>query len=178
MYKLKRILKNQNGNSFKRLDVDGLQSDPQWSNYQYKLYPKNLAVLQDSMQGRSMGFPQRVAILGQVISEKGGDTGPHGNDAFGLVGWRGERAEGLGKTIQEQAHKLMNEIYNDAEYREWTHGGKGTGVRTGKEMQQLFRNSPNTIQATNAFMKGYVRPPKESMQKRIELTNLIKRYMK
>ena len=38
-------------------------------------------------------------VKGQVISEKGGDTGPHGNDAFGLVGWRGERAEGLGKTI-------------------------------------------------------------------------------
>lgn len=45
-------------------------------------------------------------------------------------------------------------------------------------MQKLFRSSPNTVQATKALMKGYVRPPADSMQKRIDLTNLLKRYMK
>ena len=172
------INKFQKGNSFKRLDIKGLQSDPEWKNYQYKLYPKNLEVLQDSMRVRNMGFPQRVAVLSQVIPEKGGDTGPHGNGAYGLVGWRGDRAIGLGKTIQEQSHKLMEEIYSNNRFKEWNHGGKGTGVQSGREMQQLFRTTPNTVQATKAFMKGYVRPPADSMQKRINLTTLIKKYMK
>lgn len=170
--------KFQSGNSFKRLDVKGLQSDPQWKNYQYKLHPKNLEVLQDSMQGRSMGFPQRIAMLSQVISENGGYTTPHGNGAYGLVGWRGGREVGLGTSLPKQIHRLMDDTYNDKRSKEWSHGGKGTGVQTGKEMQQLFRTSPSTVQATNAFMKGYVRPPREVMQKRIGLADLIRRYMK
>ena len=171
-------IKFQSGNSFKRLDVKGLQSDPQWKNYQYKLHPKNLAVLQDSMQVRNMGFPQRVAMLSQVISENGGHTTPHGNGAYGLIGWRGGRESGLGTSLPKQIHRLMDDTYNNKRAKEWNHGGKGTGVQTGQEMQQLFRSSPNTVQATKALMKGYVRPPVDSMQKRIDLTNLLKRYMK
>lgn len=170
--------KFQLGNSFKRLDVKGLQSDPEWKIYQYKLHPKNLAVLQDSMQGRNMGFPQRVAMLSQVISENGGYTTPHGNGAYGLIGWRGGREVGLGTNLPKQIHRLMDDTYNNNKSKEWNHGGKGTGVRTGAEMQKLFRDTSNTTQATNAFMKGYVRPPASSMQKRIELANLLKRYMK
>ena len=172
------INKFQKGDSFRRLDVKGLQSDPEWKKYQYKLHPKNLAVLQDSMQIRNMGFPQRVAMLSQVISENGGHTTPHGNGAYGLIGWRGGREVGLGTSLPKQAHRLMDDTYNDNKSKEWTHGGKGTGVQTGQEMQKLFRSSPNTVQATKALMKGYVRPPVDSMQKRIDLTSLLKKYMK
>ena len=161
--------KFQLGNSFKRLDVKGLQSDPEWKNYQYKLHPKNLAVIQDSMLIRNMRLPQRIAMLSQVIPEKGGYTDSHGNGAFGLVGWRGDRARGLSTNISDQVHRLMEDTYNNGNYGEWTHGGKGTGVKTGKEMQQLYRSTPNYIQATKAFMKGYVRPPQSVLQKRINL---------
>ena len=172
------INKFQTGNSFKRLDIKGLQSDPEWKNYQYRLHPKNLKVIQDSMKVRNMGFPQRVAMLSQVISENGGHTTPHGNGAYGLVGWRGGRESGLGSSLSKQIHRLMEDTYNDSKASEWNHGGRGTGVQSGKEMQQLFRTSPNTVQATKAFMKGYVRPPVDSMQKRINLTDLLKKYMR
>lgn len=173
-----RKAKFQQGNSFGRLDIKGLQSDPQWKKYQYKLHPKNLEVLQDSMYVRRMPEPQRVAMLSQVISENGGYTTPHGNGAYGLVGWRGDRAYGLSTNISDQVHRLMEDTYNNGNYREWTHGGKGTGVKTGKEMQQLYRSTPNYIQATNAFMKGYVRPPQSVLQKRVNLASLIRKHMK
>ena len=172
------INKFQKGNSFRRLDIKGLQSDPEWKNYQYKLHSKNLSVLQDSMKNRNMDLPQRVAMLSQVISENGGHTTPHGNGAYGLVGWRGGREKGLGSNLPIQIHKLMDDTYNNRKAKEWNHGGKGTGVQTGKEMQQLFRTSPNTIQATKALMKGYVRPPLDSMNKRLNLASLLKKYMK
>lgn len=172
------INKFQTGSTFKRLDTAKLQQDPQWKNYQYSLNHKNLKVLQDSMQVRGMNYPQRIAMLSQVISENGGNTTPHGNGAYGLVGWRGDRAKNLPSNLPGQIHRLMNDTYNDGRSREWTHGGKGTGVQTGAEMQQLFRRSPNVQQAAKAFMKGYVRPPASSMQKRLELADLIKRYMK
>lgn len=172
------INKFQTGSTFKRLDIVGLQNDPQWQNYQYPLNQRNLEVFQDSMYNRKMGFPQRIASLTQTISENGGNTTPHGNGAFGMFGWRGGRAVNLPKDLPGQIHKFMEEVYNNSKFREWTHGGKGTGVQTGAEMQQLFRTSPNVRQANNALMKGYVRPPASSMQKRHGLAELIKRYMK
>lgn len=168
----------QKGNSFKRLDTKGLQSDPEWKNYRYALNSNNLKVLQDSMQIRDMKFPQRIAMLSQIISENGGNTTPHGNGAYGLVGWRGGREAGLGNSLPKQIHRLMDDTYNSTRSKEWNHGGKGTGVQSGAEMQKLFRDTPNTMQATKAFMKGYVRPPKDQMQRRLQLSNLLKKHMK
>lgn len=170
--------KFQSGNSFKRLNIRDLQLDPKWSQYGYALNKSNLKVLQDSMQMRKMNFPQRIAILSQVISENGGNTTSHGNGAYGLIGWRGGREAGLGTSLSKQIHRLMDDTYNNKKSKEWNHGGKGTGVESGAAMQRLFRETPNTVQATKAFMKGYVRPPKDQMDKRIELANLLKKYMK
>lgn len=163
--------------SVKRLDVKGLQNDPEYKQkYNWYINSKNINLLQDSLIARGAGFPQRVAVLSQVIPESGGDTKPHGNGAYGYVGWRGNRAKGLSNTPNGQAHVLMVDLFEDP--ADWNHGGTGTNVNSGKEMQQLFVTSPNTVQATKAFMKGYVRPPQEERDKRIQFVELLKRYMK
>lgn len=163
---------------FKRLNFESLQKDPEWQQYKYYINKKNINLLQDSMYNRRMNFPQRVAILGQVIPEKGGDTGEHGNGAFGMLGWRGNRRLGLDTKPSTQIHKIMNEVYNTNKQTEWNHGGSGTGVQTGREMQQLFRDTQNVEQAAKAFMKGYVRPEQSERDKRVKFTKLLKRHMK
>ena len=70
----------------------------------------------------------------------------------------------------------MVDLFEDPS--DWNHGGTGTNVNSGKEMWQLFNETPNTVQATKAFMKGYVRPPQEDRDKRIQFVELLKRYMK
>lgn len=161
----------------KKLDVAGLKKDPEYkANFNWYMNPTNLNILQDSLIARGAGFPQRVAVLSQVIPESGGDTKPHGNGAYGYVGWRGNRAKKLPNTPEGQAHVLMVDLFEDPS--DWNHGGTGTNVNSGKEMQQLFVTTPNTVQATKAFMKGYVRPPQEDRNKRIQFVELLKRYMK
>ena len=136
----------------------------------------NLEILQDSMINRNMGFAQRVALLGQVIPESGGNVEPHGNGAYGLIGWRSSRAVGLPKNLSGQIHLLMSELYDTG--NNWSDGGKGTNVQTGKEMNQLFKDTKNVDQATKAIMKGYVRPEKSEWKKRLQFANLLKKHMK
>jgi hypothetical protein len=128
--------------------------------------------------GRNAGYPQRLATLAMVIPENGGNTTAHGNGAYGLVGWRGDRAVNLPADFAGQAHKLMVELFANPTGKDWTHGGKGTGVMTGREMYELFNGTNNTSQATKAIMKGYVRPESSEHQKRIDFTQLLKRHMK
>ena len=163
----------------KRLDVDGLRNDPEYKkNFNWKMHDANLALIQDSLIARNADFPERVAILGQVIPESGGYTEDHGNGAAGYVGWRGPRAVNLPKDAPGQAHKLMSEIYDNPTAKDWSHGGTDTGVQTGKEMMNLFLNTQNVQQAGKAFMKGYVRPEKSEWEKRLLFLNLLKKYMK
>ena len=72
----------------------------------------------------------------------------------------------------------MNGLYSNPKATDWTHGGAGTNVNTGKEMQQLYQNSPNVKVATKAVMKGFVRPGPEEWNKRVAVTSLINRHMK
>jgi hypothetical protein len=59
----------------------------------------NLQIIQDSLINRNVDFAQRVAVLSNIISESGGETKPHGNGDYGLIGWRAERAANLPKTL-------------------------------------------------------------------------------
>ena len=170
---MKLIPRYQKGDRFYRLNIESLTSDPEWQNYKYKMYPKNLKVLQDSMQNRKMGFAQRVAMLSQIIPENGGSPAPHGNGAHGLVGWRGGREKGIKNNLPKQIHRLMEATYNDS--NEWTHSSI---TPTAKETQKAFRNTPNVRKATTTFMGGYVRPPKSEYQTRLSLAQLIKKHMK
>lgn len=173
----KLIPKSQKGSVIKRLDIKGLQADPEYKeNYNWYINPENIELIQDSLIARGANFPQRVSVLSQVIPESGGDTKPHGNGAYGLIGWRGDRATNLPTTPEGQTHVLMVDLFEDPS--DWNHGGKGTNVNSGKEMQYIWQTTPNTLQATKAFMKGYVRPPEIDREKRLQFIELLKKYMK
>lgn len=173
-----RKWKHQSGGVMKKLDTTSLKKDPAYKNYDWYIDEKNIAALQDSLINRNAGYVQRLATLAMVIPENGGRPTPHGNGAFGLVGWRGDRAENLPQDFGGQAHKLMVELFDNPKGKDWTHGGAGTNVQTGKEMYQVFNKSQNSEQATKALMKGYVRPPKHEYNKRIEFIQLLKKHMK
>lgn len=172
-----RKWKHQQGGTMKRLNVKAMQKDPEYKNYDWYIDEKNIAALQDSLINRNAGYAQRLATLAMVIPENGGRPTPHGNGAYGLVGWRGDRAKDLPQDFGGQAHKLMVELFDNPKGQHWTDGGTGTNVQTGREMYNLFNTSQNSVQATKAMMKGYVRPPKSEHNKRIAFINLLKKYM-
>ena len=165
------------GTLVNKVDWKGLMSDQNYKNdFNWKILPENMSVIEDSLINRNAEKPQRIAILSQIIPESGGDTKDHGNGATGLIGFRGVRAQGLPKDLPGQIHILMEGLFNP-KAKHWTHGGKGTNVNTGKEMQQLYVTSPNTVQATKAVMKGFVRPEKSVHDDRIKFVELLKKYM-
>lgn len=174
--KNKLISKHQQGN---RLDIKGLQSDPEFKK-DYNLYinPDNIAIINDSLINRGANNAQIGATLTQIISESGGDTKPHGNGAYGLVGWRGSRAKNLPKDLPGQTHKLMVELFEN--HKDWTDGGPGMNINTGKEMQEFFKSGAynNYRKANNALMNGYVRPPLDQRDKRSKLVQIVKKYIK
>ena len=171
--------KHQKGGPVKRLDIKNLRNDPEFKkNFNWYMNDHNLEILQDSMINRNMGYVQRVALLSQVIPESGGDTKPHGNGAVGLIGWRGSRAVNLPTKLPGQIHQLMSEIYDNPNAKNWSHGGQGTGIQTGKEMMKLFKTTPNSKQATKSLMKGLVRPEKSEWDKRLQFLQILKKHMK
>lgn len=144
-------------------------------NFDLKLFPDNLAIANDSLVNRGASRVQRATVLSNIISESDGDTKARGNEAFGLVGWRGTRAVGLPKDLPGQLHKLMVESPKD-----WHHGGPGMNINSSKEMYEFWKSGAgNSVRkATNAMTRGYVRPPKEEYGKRIDLANILFRYLK
>jgi hypothetical protein len=96
----------------------------------------------------------------------------------GLVGWRGDRAKNLSKTLSGQLHHLMSELFSNASGTNWHHGGTGSGVNTAQEMYELFNSTENVNQATAAITRGYVRPEEHERDKRKRLSQIIKKYMK
>lgn len=168
---------HQTGGRVRRVNWKNLAKDPEYvKNYNWRINPNNMKVVEDSLINRGAKDAQRIAAFSQIIPESGGETKPHGNGAHGLIGWRGDRAKGLSQNLPKQTHKLMEGLFN-SQAANWNHGGKGTNVNTGKEMQQLYQNSPNVKVATKAVMKGFVRPGPEEWDKRVAVTGLIKKHM-
>lgn len=161
------------------LDVEGLRKDPDFKKeFNLHMNDENLKIAQDSLVGRGANFAQRIAVLSQLIAESGGETKPHGNGAYGLIGWRGERAKNLPTTLSGQLNYLMTELFANPKGTNWSHGGDGTGINTGREMYEFFNSTENTRQATAAMTRGYVRPEAHENDRRKRLSELIKRYMK
>lgn len=174
-----RKWKHQQGGSMKKLDIKGMRNDAEFKkHFNLYMHDEYLNALQDSLINRKAGYAQRVSVLGMAIPENGGRPTPHGNGAVGIMGWRGDRAVGLPKDFGGQAHHLMLELFENPKGTNWTHGGKGTNVQTGKEMRELWNKTQNVAQATNALMKGYVRPETSEHARRQQLVNIIKRHMK
>lgn len=172
---MKLIPKAQRG---RKVNWDQVRKDPDYKKFGWRMNTKNLSIIQDSLINRRADAPEQIAVFSQVVPENGGSTGAHGNGAFGLVGWRGERAKGLPKSLSGQIHKLMEETYNNPSATDWSHGGPGMGISTGKEMYQFFKKTPVVRKAVNAFMRGYVRPPEQDYQKRQEFAKFLQRYIK
>lgn len=160
----------------KKVDWNQIKRDPQYKQFDWRLEPKNLSIIQDSLLNRGADAVEQIAIFSQIVPENGGSTSSHGNGAHGLVGWRGPRAEGLSTTLSGQIHKLMEEVYNNSKAKDWTHGGPGMGIKSGKEMYNFFRKTPVIRKGVNAFMRGYVRPPKEEYQKRQDFAKFLSKY--
>lgn len=174
----KKLVSNTT-NKVSRVNWQGLMKDPEYKrNYNWKILPKNMQILEDSLINRKAGYAQRIGVLSQVVPESGGSPEPHGNGAFGLIGFRGERAKNLPKDLPGQIHVLMNHIFSNPKAKDWTDGGKGTGIQTGKEMRNFFLTTPNVKKATNAFMRGSVRPESSEWDKRLNFSQLLKKYMK
>lgn len=162
-----------------RLDIKGLMNDPEFKkNHNLYVNPKNISIANDSLIGRNANNAQIGAVLTQIISESGGETKAHGNGAHGLIGWRGERAKGLPTTLSGQLHHLMKGLFENS--KEWSDGGPGMNIKTGKEMQKFFKDGAynNYRKATNAVMNGYVRPPEDQKEKRHKLVQIVKRHIK
>ena len=162
-----------------RLDIKGLINDPEFKkNHNLYINPKNIAIANDSLIGRNANNAQIGAVLTQIISESGGETKPHGNGAYGLIGWRGARAKGLSKDLPGQLHHLMKGLFES--HKDWSDGGPGMNIGTGKEMQQFFKDGAynNYRKATNAVMNGYVRPPEDQKAKRHALVQIVKKHIK
>lgn len=130
------------------------------------LDPKLLKGVDDYMISKNIGLPQRQAILYSIWQE-GSRTGPHGNGAYGLVGWRGQRAKNLSDTVQGQSEKLYNELFGEFNADNWNNGGKGSGYKSGRVAQQSFINAKTFNDALKALNYGYIRPPRKSIVKRL-----------
>lgn len=175
----KKFQQGGTADKINRVNWTGLMNDPTYkANFGWKIDPKAMAVIEDSLVNRQAGFPQRMGVLSQVVAESGGSTKDHGNGAAGLIGWRGERKKNLPSTLAGQAHKLMEELYTKNNGNAWSHGGEGTHVNSGEEMRQLFLGTKNVNQATKAVMKGLVRPEQSVWDKRLRLVPLLRKYSK
>ena len=154
------ILKAQEGT---KVDLTPINLERMLNNY--KLYGNNryidtllLRQLDNRLIKHNVGLPQRQAIA-ITVQQEGNTTKSHGNGAFGLVGWRGKRAENLPSTINGQADKLYNETYGEFNSDNWNHGGRGSGYNSGRDAQKAFQNAETVGAATRALNFGYVRPP-------------------
>lgn len=169
----KLIPKFQRG---KKVNWNQIKRDPEYKKFDWKMNTDNLSIIQDSLLNRKIDPVEQIAVFSQAVPENGGDIGPHGNGAFGILGWRGTRAQNLPTTLDGQIHKMLEETYNNPKAKDWTHGGKGTGIQTGKEMYEFFKTTPVTRKAVNAFMRGYVRPPQSEYQKRQDFAKFLEKY--
>lgn len=63
--------------------------------------------------------------------------------------------------------------------KDWYHGGSGMNISSAKEMYEFWKSGAmnNVRKATNAFTRGYVRPPEDQYDKRINLAKIIYRHL-
>lgn len=160
----------------KKVDWNQVKNHSGYKEFDWKLLPENLSIIQDSLIKRNADKPEQIAIFSQIIPENGGNTSEHGNGANGLVGWRGSRATNLSQDLSGQIHKLMEEIYNNPNAKDWTNGGPGMGIKSGKEMYNFFKKTPVTRKAVNAFMRGYIRPPQEVYEQRQSFAKFLEQF--
>jgi len=125
------------------------------------------------MISKNVGLLQRKA-LAQAYHQEGNKSTPHGNGAYGLVGWRGNRATPIINASEAQQFEyLYNTAVKAYNNEHWTDGGKGSGYKTGKEAYEAFINAKTEEEAAKALNYGYVRPPLEDREFRTKNIKLL-----
>lgn len=163
----------------RKIDFEKLRNDSIYkAKYNWRLMPRNLAIIEDSLINRNASEDQRIAFFSQVIPEGGGDTVEHKNGSVGIISRRGARKLNYPTTLSGQIHTEMEGLFGPFNKNEWNHGGKGSGYNTSKEAQKAFQTSVNLREATNAVMRGYVRPEPTEYSKRFDFANFLTGFLK
>jgi hypothetical protein len=149
--------------------------------------PENISLISDRLDKTSLGTPQKNAILGTIIEESGGDplaVSPDGKFK-GLFQWADDRYQFLENTdevkeMDNQLATLVESLYNTKDGVCWTHGGKGSGYKSGKQSQKAFMKARNTQQATRALNIGNVRPTgkEKSVNNRTKVAKQVAKRLK
>lgn len=123
--------------------------------------------LDNYMIKKGVGYPQRVAFATNYHQE-GNTIKAHGNGAYGIMGWKDERATPIIDADElTQLNYLYNTTYGKFDNKHWHHGGKGSGYKTAVDAQNAFKNASTVEDATKALTYGYVRPPEEDRKFRL-----------
>ena len=59
----------------KKVNWNQVKRDPQYKQFDWKLEPKNLSIIQDSLLNRGTDVVEQIAIFSQIVPENGGSTG-------------------------------------------------------------------------------------------------------
>ena len=113
------------------------------------LHAGNMSLLNERL--KSIPIEQRVAILGSIIEESGGNpyaVDPSGNYQ-GLLQWGADRYRPKSSNprveLNNQAQYILDTMDNTTDKVSWTHGGKGSGYSTQKEAHDAFNSKNNTF---------------------------------
>lgn len=125
----------------------------------------NMLYISDKLNGTLLNDAQKNAILGSIIEESGGN--PFAVDETGrfkgLLQWEDSRYSPNNKLsekeeLDNQLLYLMETLYNTDDRKSWTHGGKGSGYKSGKHAKETFFNTDDLYEATHSLNRGYIRP--------------------
>lgn len=125
----------------------------------------NITYISDKLNNTLLNDAQKNAILGSIIEESGGN--PFAVDATGkfkgLLQWEDSRYSpdnslSEREEIDNQLNYLIETLYNTEDRKSWTHGGKGSGYKSGKHARDSFLNTKDLYEAVHALNRGYIRP--------------------
>lgn len=125
---------------------------------------------------------QRASVTGSVIEESGGDPLSVSNTGKyrGLLQWGSDRYAPISgnRNIERynQLQELRATINNTTDGKSWTHGGKGSGYRTGEEAYMDFSDPDAPLEKVmRGFSYGYVRPKgkEDSYSNRLNVTRQV-----
>ena len=130
---------------------------------------------------------RRAAILSNIIYESNFDPTTIADNglANGYMSWHPDRFHFHSKesmTPEYQLKYTVGTLSDPSTGVNWTHGGKGTGYKTGKEAQKIFYNPNSSLEdITRAISMGYARPREKEEQYKLRLKtarDILKRIQK
>lgn len=135
------------------------------------------------------GEKQRASLLGDIIEESGGNPFAMSKDSTyqGLLQWESSRYKvpdyGPVPTKQDTITELNNQLNylretlkNTEDKKSWTHGGKGSHFKSGKQANDTFWNEEIPIDSIHrALSFGYIRPAgkEDSYRNRQKVVNQV-----